>query len=249
MQPRQHLVSPVGAPARVLSQRAWVDAASLAIGREHRLRRAAALADCYRAIPAGDILAQLDETNDLSDIGPTLGLMAGFLDKVGRRSEALHLLSLWIRSIIERRSPNETINVCALASAGFVALDNVPEEGRFALLGDDAFMLHPNDFHEPDATCTIDLVLCGHSAAKGQMQVRHEQGPPVMFGARLLDGENAIFTFSQIVLPDRSVPFEVSFEPFFGAAKLQLTTRVTNQTNHNYFAHAVWRGLEFLSPP
>jgi glycosyltransferase involved in cell wall biosynthesis len=227
-----------------------LDGPSLIVPRGFAERRRELQQRCYDAVPGGDILAELDRVDEFGDPGSTLGLMAGFLNRVGRRCEAKAVLGAWINSVTWERVSSTSIKVAEFMETDAITLENILIAGGFGVLGSDIFRLHPNHPSFPDASCSIDLFLFGHSRLKGTMDVQNLNSGPVKFEI-LLHREDVILSqYSHVVVPGRPVDFALSFDSVAGPIQLRLSTSMADGGS-NSCAWANWSGLEFLStePP
>jgi hypothetical protein len=202
---------------------------------------------CYNTIPSGDVLAELNRVDHFKDIKSTLGLMAGFLNGVGRRREAITVLGAWINSVISERLRGESINVLKLIESTSLALENILVVDGFTAHGSNGIFIHPNDYLAPDASCTIDICLFGHTRLEGTMEITNIKSKPVKFQMALHRKDMILSQYSQIVAPGRPVNFELSFDPIVGPIQLRLSTRMATNSGDNHFAWAIWRCLEFLA--
>jgi hypothetical protein len=231
-----------------LGNRARLDAWSLLMGRDFESRNGKILEECYAITPSGEALAALNSVDHFRDVKSTTALMAGFLNGVGRRREALKLTSRWEAYVREKAillEPNPFAIRRLIADNSFT-VENISVHHGFDILSDDVIMLHPNNGTEPDATCTFYLYLLGHSRLVGVVELRNPRSLPVEFQASLSSKGEYVASWRHTVEADAPVELEFVFEPVFGPVELRLSTRMFSTSAINYFAWATWQGLKFL---
>jgi len=228
-----------------LGARVGADAAALALGRDFTDRKAALLGRCYETVPCGDTLLALNEVDHFGDVGTTIALMAGFLNGVGRRREALEMLDVWTSTRFVQDPAKEPIKIAELIAAEAFQLENVLVSNGLDLVGRDAFMLHPNDPSCPDAACLLKTFLFGHRGLKGTIELPNRESAAVKFAINLRDRDKVLGSASQILEPGVSKQFTLTFDPTVGPIELRLSTSMADGSSQNFSAWATWRDVEF----
>jgi glycosyltransferase involved in cell wall biosynthesis len=229
-------------------EQAHLDSASVILGRQFATRRSLLNKACYDSIPCGATLAALESVDHFKDVKTTTALMAGFLNGVGRRREALAMLASWVDAVSTNKSPAEgPIKVAELIESDAVSLENILVPVGFDVLERESFMLHPNEPGHLDATCNIQVFLFGHSRLQGFMEVRNRKSAPVRFQIMVCQDDTVLNETSHVVLPGSPLEFAIAFDAMVGPVELRLTTRMADNAARNFFAWATWRDLEFTT--
>jgi hypothetical protein len=232
-----------------LGDQAFQSAISLLSGREFAAGRASRQKALTDAIPCGTALAALNSVDPFKDVKRTKALMAGFLNAVGRRREALALLSTLVEEIASEPQPlAPPVKLADLVEAGGApTTEHILVLNGFELFEDGSFLLHPNEPGGPVAVCKFKVCLFGHSRLRGIAELRNEKSAPVEFCITLEQGARLISNTSYIATASMPAVFEINFEPTAGLVQLRLSTRMASELGRNTYAWAAWRGLEFTA--
>jgi glycosyltransferase involved in cell wall biosynthesis len=239
---------PALSPVR-LGEQIAADAGALVLGRDFAARKAALLERCYDALPCGETLLALNEADHFGDISTSIALMAGFLNGVGRRREALELLDSWVNTRFASDPAKDPVRIVDLIATEACELENVLEPKGVDRLDRDAFMLHPNHPSCAEATCIIRACLFGHRRLRGTMELRNRESAAVRFEVSLRDHETVLGKASHIVKPGVPTELALAFDPVAGPIELRLSTSMADRSAPNFSAWATWRDLEFMAGP
>ena len=180
-----------------------------------------------------------------SDPGSAMALMAGFLNSVGQRREAVALLERWKEMVRLEFTDDRVIKICDLVKERHFRAEEIRYGNGLELLGEEAFQLHPNETSEPDACCYFDVLLFGHNQLRGTLEVRNRRSAPVEFDVAVMQQDRVISQGRFAVAPGSPTDFDLRIEPVVGRAELRLRTRMVSATCVNHYAWATWDKLAF----